>query len=357
MNSTLKNILEYSQSDLESYFTEINEPEFRADQVYKGIFSKNWNTFSQFTVLSKPLRSVLDQQFYLRTFKQIDEIRSDKDGTKKFLWELPDERRIESVIIYEGRRVTFCISSQVGCPLDCRFCATGKMGLLRNLTAAEIIEQVLQMKEFSEAPPTNIVFMGMGEPMLNYDSVMQACDILADPQGLCFNRKKITVSTSGIVKGIRRMADENRPYSLAVSLNAVSQEMRSQIMPVSQKYPMDQLMESVRYYTQKTDKRVTFEYVLIKGINSSEKDARELVKLTHGIPCKVNIIPCNSEDPQFAPPEDEEIQQFDSLVNKKQRTITIRNRKGWDIKAACGQLYAANKPRLKTKKNIEKLID
>jgi len=336
-----KNILNYTEKELEQVLATLGEPAYRAKQIFKGIYSSGWKQFSEFTTLSKDFRNQLDNIFDIFSLKEIKAIRSELDGTTKFLWELTDKNRIESVIIYEGSRVTFCISSQVGCALDCKFCATGKMGIIRNLTPGEIIEQVMRMKEISNFPPTNIVYMGMGEPMLNYDAVMQAADILSDPEGLCFSRKKITISTSGIIKHIYRMADEERPYSLAISLNSIDQEIRKKIMPVSRKYPLDQLIEAARYYTQKTGKRITFEYVLIRDINSSLEDAKKLIDLTRDIPCKINIIPCNSDDPAYHPPSWDEIDAFDQYVNKSNKTITIRNRKGWEIKAACGQLYAA----------------
>ena len=337
-----KNILDYTEKELEQDLVTQGEPAYRAKQIFKGIYSSGWKHFSEFTTLTKDFRTQLDDLYDIRNLKEITTIQSEIDGTTKFLWELSDKNRIESVIIYEGKRVTFCISSQVGCALDCKFCATGKMGIIRNLTPGEIIDQVLHMKEKSNFPPTNIVFMGMGEPMLNYEAVMQAADILSDPEGLCFSRKKITISTSGIIKHIYRMADEDRPYSLAISLNSVNQEIRKKIMPVSRKYPIDQLIEAAKYYTDKTGKRITFEYVLIKDINSSLEDARKLIELTQGIPCKINVIPCNSDDPDYQPPTWEQVEEFDRYVNKSNRTVTIRNRKGWEIKAACGQLYTAN---------------
>lgn len=337
-----QNILQYNPTQLRDYFSEIEQPAYRANQVWKGIYSGGYTSFEQFTNLSKELRHQLAESFTLRSFKLLDTIISAKDETTKFLWEMPDGYKIESVIIYEGKRVTFCISSQVGCPLDCKFCATGKMGLLRNLEHHQIVEQVLQMKARSKMPPTNIVYMGMGEPMLNYDNVMRAASILSEPEGLAFSRKKITISTSGIIKGIRRMADENSPFSLALSLNATDQETREQVMPIARKYPLPELLDSIRYYTKLTGKRVTFEYVLMRGINDTEAHARKLIKLTHGIPCRINVIPCNSDDPKYQPPDDETIIRFDRLVNANQRTVTIRNRKGWEIQAACGQLYAAN---------------
>ncbi|MGD9897526.1 MAG: 23S rRNA (adenine(2503)-C(2))-methyltransferase RlmN [Calditrichaceae bacterium] len=338
----IQHILDFTEQELEDYMSEIDQPRYRANQIYKGIYSKNWQDFIEFSTLPKSFRELLRNQFSLRTFSLIDEIKSKKDGTTKYLWKLSDGMKIESVIIYEGKRVTFCISSQIGCPLDCKFCATGKMGLLRNLTSGEIIEQVIQMKERSLYPPTNIVFMGMGEPMLNYDAVIKSADIMSDPEGMAFSRKRITISTSGIIPAIYRMADENQPYSLAISLNSVKDIIREQIMPISKKYPLEKLLDAARYYNQNTKKRVTFEYVLIDGLNSSEEDAQLLVQLTQGITCKINIIPCNSDDPQFKPPTDEQIKRFDILVNDNHRTITIRRRKGWEIQAACGQLYAEN---------------
>lgn len=359
MESAIQSVLDLSPRQIEAYFKEIGEPKFRSAQLWKGIYSAAYTDFSQFTVFTKALRQKLAARFSLRTFTLLDTTTSPVDETVKFLWQMPDGYKIESVIIYEGKRVTFCISSQVGCPLDCKFCATGKMGLLRNLTHAEIVEQVMQMKARSKYPPTNIVFMGMGEPMLNYDAVMQAADILSEPEGLAFSRKKITLSTSGIVDGIKRMADEDRPYSLAISLNAPNQETREAVMPIARKYRLQELMQTVRRYTAKTKKRVTFEYVLMDGINTSDADARALIELTRGIPCRINIIPCNSDDPLYQPPSDTVIQHFDRLVNKNQRTITVRNRKGWEIQAACGQLYAANEKNkkntlYKTLKNMEK---
>lgn len=337
-----QNILELTHEQLNAYFAEMGEPKYRSGQLWKGIYSANYTDFSQFSSFQKSLRQKLASDFTLRSFIMLDSIRSAADDTTKFLWQLKDGYKIESVIIYEGKRVTFCISSQVGCPLDCKFCATGKMGLLRDLTHAEIVEQVLQMKMRSKYPPTNIVFMGMGEPMLNYEQVIRAADILAEPEGLAISRKKITLSTSGIIKRIRRMADDNSPYSLAISLNATDQQTREAIMPIARKYPLDDLIETAKYYTEKTKKRITFEYVLMDGINTTDENAHRLIELTRGIPCRINIIPCNSDDPRYQPPADEIVRRFDQLVNKNHRTITIRNKKGWEIQAACGQLYAAN---------------
>ncbi len=347
LESVIQSVLDLNPEQIEAYFLKIGEPKFRSAQLWKGIYSAGYTDFSQFTVFTKSLREKLASDFTLRTFSLLDTTTSPVDKTVKFLWQMADGYKIESVIIYEGKRVTFCISSQVGCPLDCKFCATGKMGLLRNLTYAEIVEQVMQMKARSKYPPTNIVYMGMGEPMLNYEQVMQAADIISGSGGLAFSRKKITISTSGIIDGINRMADEDQPYSLAISLNAPNQKTREAVMPIARKYPLKELLQAARRYTKKTKKRITFEYVLMDGINTSDTDARALIELTQGIPCRINIIPCNSDDPLYQPPPDEVTRHFDQLVNKNHRTITIRNRKGWEIQAACGQLYAANEKKQK----------
>jgi 23S rRNA (adenine2503-C2)-methyltransferase len=337
-----KSIIELSDEELIHYVESKNQPKYRVDQIVKGMFHQKYKSFNEFSDISKEFRMQLEKDFSLRTFKLIDKIVSEKDGTTKFLWRLQDGKKIESVIIYDRDRVTFCISSQVGCPLDCQFCATGKMGLLRNLSISEIIEQVLQMLTFTENRLTNIVFMGMGEPLLNFENVIKAADLLTDSQGIALGNRRITISTSGIAKNIRRLADENIPYALAVSLNAVNQEMRESIMPIAKKYHLETLLAAVKYYVQKTKKTVTFEYVLMKNINDSLHHAKELIKITHGIKSKINVIPCNSDDPKYQPPSEEKIAEFDYFVNKKQKTVTVRNRKGWDIKAACGQLYAAN---------------
>ena len=334
-------LLSFSREDLNEYIIHIGLEKFRAEQIFRGIYVQNITHFDQLTTLAKSLRVTLDQKTLLRTFSLIKTTRSEKDNTTKFLWRLQDGLSIESVIIYEGKRVTFCVSSQVGCALDCKFCSTGKMGFLRNLTAGEIVEQVLRMKELAASPPTNIVFMGMGEPMLNYKQVHKASYIISDPEGLTFSRKKITVSTSGVVPGIRRMADEKSPFSLAVSLNAVFEEKRREIMPVSGQYPLKDLSAAIEYYVKKLRRRVTFEYILIGGINDSRADADRLLKFTAPFPCKINLIPCNSQDPHYPPPDRAHVKWFNEYLNQNQRTATTRMRKGWEIQAACGQLYAS----------------
>lgn len=334
-------LLALSREELRSFAESIGEPTYRADQLFKGIYAQRMTDFSSLTTISKNLRAELDQQTILRSFNLQKKTRSTSDNTTKFLWKLSDGMSIESVIIYEADRTTFCISSQVGCALDCKFCATGKMGFLRNLNSGEIIEQVLQMSAVIERLPTNIVFMGMGEPLLNLRQVVKAADVLSDTGGLSIPRKKITISTSGVLPGIRKLADSDSPYSLAISLNAVFEEERREIMPISYQYPLQDLMQTIEYYVKQTGKRVTFEYILIAGKNDRKQDADQIIKLTARIPCKINLIPCNSDDPEFPPPDKETVRWFNEYLAANRRTATVRMRKGWEIQAACGQLYAA----------------
>ena len=341
-NPDKKYLLDYSRDEIKHYIQDLDMAPYRVEQLMKGMYVQKLSDFSGLTTLSKSLRDTLNKKVTLRTFKEITTIKSDNDGTTKFLWSLKDGLKIESVIIYEGDRVTFCISSQIGCALDCQFCSTGKMGFLRNLSSGEIVEQVILMMERAEKPATNIVYMGMGEPLLNLKNVIKAGEILSDPEGMAFSRKKITISTSGIAPAIRKLADMNAPFSLAISLNAVFENKRSQLMPVSENYPLDVLIENIRYYISKTGKRVTFEYIMIDGLNDSKKDADQLIKLTSKIPCKINLIPCNSEDPNYPPTPNDRATWFADYLHQRGRTSTVRLRKGWEIQAACGQLYAKN---------------
>jgi 23S rRNA (adenine2503-C2)-methyltransferase len=341
-------ILDHSRSELITFIQSLGLETYRARQLFHGIYVQLLPDVNKLTTLSKQVRSRLDAAITLRSLKLIEKKISLFDQTTKFLWQLSDGSNIESVIIYEGKRVTFCISSQVGCALDCKFCATGKMGFLRNLTCGEIVEQVIgeiveqviQMKQMAKALPTNIVFMGMGEPLLNPNNVLKACDTISDAEGLAFSRKKVTISTSGITRGIVKLADMNSPYSLAISLNAAIESKRQEIMPIAIQNPLKNLKQSIRYYISKTRRRVTFEYILIAGKNDGIEDAKGLLKFTAGIPCKINLIPCNSEDTEFAPSSAEQVHWFNEYLNQNHRTATIRQRKGWEIQAACGQLYA-----------------
>lgn len=345
-NPPKKYLLDLSREEMHQFVQDIGLDSFRADQIYRGLYVQLLSDINKLTTLAKPIRNQLQSQTALRSLTLEKTISSPHDKTAKFLWALHDGLKIESVIIYEGKRVTFCISSQVGCALDCKFCSTGKMGFLRNLSPGEIVEQVILMKEKAVQPVTNIVYMGMGEPLLNKKSVLKAAYIISDPEGLAFSRKKITISTSGIAPAILDLADSDVPFPLAISLNAVFEEKRKQIMPVSVNYPLDILIKNIKYYVSKTGKQITFEYILIDKRNDTKEDADQLIKLTAGIPCKINLIPCNSTDPEYLPSSPEKAKWFTDYLHSRGRIATLRMRKGWDIRAACGQLYAKNETKV-----------
>jgi 23S rRNA (adenine2503-C2)-methyltransferase len=336
------NLLNLSKIELSDLIKRIGLQSYRTDQIFKGIYVHRLPDFSQLSTITKDIRNQLNKITTLRTFKLSKTDKSLFDKSTKFLWRLSDGLCIESVIIYEKQRVTLCISSQVGCALQCKFCATAKMGFFRNLNCGEIVEQVILMKEYSEKKPTNIVFMGMGEPLLNMKNVLKASYILSDPGGMAFARKKITISTSGIIEGIKRLAELKVPFPLAISLNAVSDKKRHEIMPVAHKYKLSDLFHIIKYYYNKTKMRITFEYLLIDGINDSKLDADLLIKFTQHIPCKINLIPYNSTDNNFIAPAEEKITWFTKYLQNHGRTSIIRLKKGDDIQAACGQLYHKN---------------
>jgi 23S rRNA (adenine2503-C2)-methyltransferase len=316
----------------------LGEPEYRARQIYKWIHHHNAEQFQEMSNIPKSLRNILSERFQIKTLQLVQKTQA-LDGTEKYLWKLADNRLLESVLIPENRRNTICISSQVGCSLGCQFCATGTMGLLRNLTAGEIVEQVLQVKKLSKHKITNVVFMGMGEPLMNYQRSIQACQILGDPEGTAVASKKITISTSGVVPKIYQYTDEAHPFGLAISLHAPDQLLREKIMPIARKFPLDQLMESVRYHMQaKKRNRVTFEYVLLAGINDNPTQARQLISLLSPFRCKLNLIPCNQNNLGFHPPTAERFDKFFQTLLTAPFAITVRKNRGEEITAACGQL-------------------
>ena len=341
-HKTKINLLDLSKIELAAFIKSIGCQSYRTGQIFKGIYVQLLPDFSKLTTINKELRALLNKMTTLRTFKLIRKKKSQHDESTKFLWQLLDGLCIESVIIYEKKRVTFCVSSQVGCALQCKFCATAKMGFFRNLSCGEIVEQVVLMKEFTIRKPTNIVFMGMGEPLLNIKNVLKASYILADPEGLAFARKKITISTSGIIEEIKKMADLKVPFPLAISLNAIPDYKRQKIMPIAKKYKLKDLFQVMQYYYMKTKRRITLEYLLIEGINDNKRDADLLINFTRQIPCKINLISYNTTNDNFIAPSDNKIIWFTEYLQNHGRTATIRLKKGEDIQAACGQLYYAN---------------
>lgn len=319
----------------------LGERSFRAVQIRDWLFKKRVGSFEEMGNLPKGLRALLRDYFVFRTLR-FKRLAKSLDGTTKYLFELMDGQTIETVLIPEKDHMTLCVSSQVGCAMGCIFCLTGRGGFRRNLTCAEIVDQVLEVKRLADKRPpiTNIVFMGMGEPLLNLEEVIKTIKILIDPEGLSFSHRRVTVSTSGIIPGIRQMGRELK-VNLAVSLNAPNEEIRSQIMPINKRYPLRELLATLKDYPLQKGRRITFEYVLIKGINASERYAKELSGIIKGIPCKVNLIPLNSfPGLGLEAPEEEEILDFQRILFEENITAIIRKSKGQDILAACGQLRA-----------------
>ncbi len=327
--------------DLEELLVDAGERRYKANQLALWIYDKRSTDFSQMTDLSKTLRQKLNSVAYIDTIKLIKAQTSKLDFSEKFLFELKDGEKIETVLMLEKGRITICVSTQVGCPLGCTFCATGKMGFKRNLSPGEIVDQIITLMDHK---PTHVVLMGMGEPLLNYENTIKALKIMNSELGLSFAGKRITLSTVGIPDMIKKLADFTWKIRLAISLNAPTDEKRNQLMPINKKYPLKDLLEVVKYYTKKKKMRVTFEYVLIKDFNDSQKDALELSKLVRGIPCKINLIPYNSvPDLPFEKPSEEKIIAFRDYLFPRCPAVTLRKSKGEDIQAACGQLCTSNK--------------
>lgn len=316
-----------------------HEP-YRAAQIFRWIYRRGLNDFTRMSDLPKALRDELGTRFRFGTPRCVDRLRSN-DGTEKFLFELEDGRRIESVFIPDTPRQTFCVSTQVGCAMKCAFCLTGRMGLVRHLTAGEIVAQVRIMARAVGLGPTrfNVVFMGMGEPLHNYDETMKAIRVLADPEGLAISPRRMTLSTVGATRHLERLAQEPIMPNLAVSLHATTDALRDRLVPINRKYRLSELIEVCRRLPLKNRSRITFEYVLLDGVNDTPEDARRLAKLAASLRAKVNLIALN-EAPgiPFARPSDERVDRFAAGVAAHHVTVSVRKSRGRDIRAACGQL-------------------
>jgi 23S rRNA (adenine2503-C2)-methyltransferase len=356
MEDPLKpDIKNLTRAGIEAWLTEQGAKPFNAFQIVNWLYDKQVESFDEMTNLSKPLRQNLKENFIHKAL-ECRNVQHSKDGSKKFLFALADGALVESVQIFHPRRqsagaqkhlrrggekrLTLCVSSQVGCAMGCTFCSTAQMKLKRNLTPAEILGQVLAIqKQLTENEKlTNIVFMGMGEPFHNFDQVMQAIDHMIDPNGFALAQRRITVSTSGLVPAIEKMAARSR-VQLAVSLNASHDELRNEIMPINRKYPIAQLLSACHQYSQDSGKRVTFEYVLLGGLNDTMKDAKRLAKLLSGLPCKINLIPYNEfPGSPYQRPTEATIEAMAGYLAGKHLQVNIRWSKGLDISGACGQL-------------------
>ncbi len=329
--------------ELEDFAVSIGLEPYRGRQIVAWIYRRGTTNFDEMTDLSKAVRGQLKERATVLDLRAVAEVRSEDGHTVKVLFELPDGQRVESVLMVEGRRRTLCVSSQVGCPLDCGFCATGRMGLLRDLTAGEILDQLIAVRRRLSAKGddlTNVVMMGMGEPLLNYDNVVRAIRLMNLDYGPAIGMRRITLSTVGHVPGILRLAEEGLKVGLAISLNATTDAQRTQIMSINRKWPISALLDAAHTYRQKAGRRVTFEYVLLHGFNDTPDDARRLVKLVRNISCKINLIPWNPiQDAPFLRPPQPCIDRFVEILADAYLTATVRYSKGVEIAAGCGQLY------------------
>ena len=329
--------------ELEGFVTSLGLEPYRARQIAAWIYNRGSTDFSEMTDLAKGVRTRLAQRASILNLEVAARSDADDGETVKYLFELPDGRRVESVLMRDGRRRTLCVSSQVGCPLDCTFCATGRMGLIRNLSAGEILDQLIYVRRELRARGddlTNVVMMGMGEPLLNYENVIRAIRLMNLDYGLAIGIRRITLSTVGYVPGILRLAREGLKVGLAVSLNAADDALRSRIMSINRRWPIEELLAAVRTYRQRIDRRVTFEYVLLHGLNDSIEDAARLVALVRAIPCKINVIPWNPvEGTAFVRPPRDAVDRFVHILRDARLTTTVRYSRGVDIAAGCGQLY------------------
>lgn len=337
-------------NELEQYFKEIGEPPFRAKQLFNWFYDNLEDDFSLMLNLSKSLREKLLTSAQSRALIRVSG-QSSANGTKKHLFETADHFRIESVIIPEEERATLCISTQAGCPLSCAFCATGLMGFKRNLSAGEILDQYcISARELGQEKITNIVFMGMGEPLLNYEATLASLEILTSDLASGLGRKRITLSTSGIAPNIIRLADSGLRVKLALSLHSPFNEIRSRIMPINKKYDLTEVLPAVKYYAEKTKSIITLEYTMLKGINDRPEDLLELRKILKHLSAKINIIPFNSIghmapegiSGELRPTGRHEIEKFANNLRQANIRVMVRETQGGDIAAACGQLAAKN---------------
>lgn len=338
----MKNIKEYNLSDLQNEILALGEKKYRAEQIFKWIYIDKVKEFDEMTNLSMELREKLKQEYTMCNFKILKKQES-SDGTKKYLFDVLDGNAIETVLMEYHHGKTICVSSQIGCKMGCKFCASTGIKFIRSLTAGEIVEQILAVEQNIGDKISNVVFMGIGEPFDNYDNVMKAIQIINNQKGLNIGARHISISTSGLVPMIYKFADEELQCTLSISLHATTDEKRSKMMPINNRYNIKELMEACKYYINKTNKRISFEYALAKDNNDNLEDAKELVKLLKGMLCHVNLIPINKiENGEYVKSSNENIIKFRDYLNEKGIVATIRRELGSDIDAACGQLRRKN---------------
>lgn len=340
-----KDIRALTKEQLREFFEKNGDKAFRGNQVYEWLWSKSLHSFEDMTNISKQTREMLENNFVINHIK-VDSMQKSADGTIKNGIKLHDGLVVESVLIPTKKRTTACVSSQVGCSLDCKFCATARLKRMRNLNPDEIYDQVViidqQSRLYHQKKLTNIVFMGMGEPLMNYNNVIKAIEKITSPEGLGMSSKRITVSTSGVPKMIKKMADDEVKFNLAVSLHSAIEEVRTSIMPFNEHFPLADLRESLEYWYEKTKRKITYEYVVWEGINDRKEDINALIQFCKYVPCKVNLIEYNPiDDGQFQQASASAINNYISNLEMHDITVNVRRSRGKDIDAACGQL--ANK--------------
>jgi len=346
--SSKQDIRSLSLEEIQGYFVEHGEKSFRAKQVYDWLWNKSAHTFNEMTNLSLGTRDILDKNFVIEPIK-LEEKQVSRDGTVKCAFSVGVGKIMEGVLIPTSSRMTACVSSQVGCSLACKFCGTGRLKLLKNLTAGEIYDQVVYLNKEAQdkhnIPLSNIVMMGMGEPLLNYKNVLAGIEKITSEPGLGMSPKRITLSTAGIAKMIKKLGDDEVKFNLALSLHAANDEKRSKIMEINDSNNLESLAEALKYFVEKTSQRVTFEYIIFKNFNDELQDARELAKFASIVPCKINIIEYNPiDDGEFQQARPEKVDQFaDFLENTCNLIVNVRRSRGKDIDAACGQLANKNK--------------
>jgi 23S rRNA (adenine2503-C2)-methyltransferase len=347
MSQSKINIRNLDLNELITKLDSFGEKKFRSKQVYEWLWQKNVSSFEEMTNLSLSLREKLEKEFFIDKII-LDDQQISSDRTIKCAFSVGAGKVVEGVLIPTNSRTTACISSQIGCSLACSFCATGKLKLMRNLTAGEIVDQVVYLKNQAETryntPLTNIVYMGMGEPLLNYKNVVKSCDILTSPDGLGMSPRRITVSTAGIAKMIKKLGDDEVKFNLALSLHAANDKKRSQIMEINDSNNLDTLSEALIYFHEKTGTRVTFEYIIFKDFNDKIEDAQELAAFAKCVPCKVNIIEYNPIDEGgFQKADEAKVDAFAKYLEDRNMVVHVRRSRGKDIDAACGQLANKNK--------------
>lgn len=346
MSEKKKDIRALTKDQLRDFFVSQGDKAFRGDQVYEWLWNKSVHTFDDMSNISKETRIMLESNFVINHIK-VDTMQRSIDGTIKNAVRLHDGLLVESVLIPSKSRTTACVSSQVGCSLNCRFCATARLKRMRNLNPDEIYDQVVaidnESRLYNNRPLSNIVFMGMGEPLMNYNNVLKAIDKITSKEGLGMSPKRITVSTSGVPKMIKKMADDKVKFNLAVSLHSAIDEVRSAIMPFNETFPLSHLREALEYWYEKTKKRITYEYVVWKGINDTREAVDALVRFCKFAPSKVNLIEYNPiDDGEFQQADSDAIKMYVDILEANNIIVTIRRSRGKDIDAACGQLANKN---------------